>query len=340
VREQLVELEKAEEAALQRASQAGSKDEAPVAAPVAAPPSGRPPRKASGRPAAAVTPPTASAAAAVLASPTAGASAAASGSPPAPQSSPETNGAHPKRVRPRADEGAAAASAPAAEPFLPGSATFAAASCPTTPPRPPLPPPPPSPPNSVPTGGPRGGHSSAPEQPGSPTRRAPALPPSVQPADTGRGTSDIMQKGTCRVCLEEGCPVLHLVAPCACTGDARYVHPHCLHAWQQAFDGVKRDVCHGKWRCGRGLPVERPRALSFIRAHTHNIQTQDTHTQIGTCATLFTPRALARWLRFSTWLNPLVPSRSVDRPLSPHTRTHGCGIDTKVQGDLFALLVS
>ena len=54
---------------------------------------------------------------------------------------------------------------------------------------------------------------------------------------------------TCRICPEE-CGVSALIAPCDCTGSARFVHPQCLVRWQQRGHLHMCEVCHAPWKHG------------------------------------------------------------------------------------------
>jgi hypothetical protein len=48
---------------------------------------------------------------------------------------------------------------------------------------------------------------------------------------------------TCRICLEEECPRAELIAPCACKGGSKWVHPGCLDQWRSVREDKAFSRC-------------------------------------------------------------------------------------------------
>jgi hypothetical protein len=86
--------------------------------------------------------------------------------------------------------------------------------------------------------------------PPAPSPGADAAAPSAA-RDSLRGnpasTSPALEAGMCRICHEdEAQPAL--IAPCACSGSSRLVHPSCLARWQRQGHIRECEVCHAPWR--------------------------------------------------------------------------------------------
>ena len=91
------------------------------------------------------------------------------------------------------------------------------------------------------------------------------------------GESDRYEAGTCRICFGETSE-RQLVAPCACIGDCRLVHPQCLIRWQQQGHLRECEVCHSPWTFGlqaNAAPPSREVAESVLAACQTAIRNDD-----------------------------------------------------------------
>ena len=91
------------------------------------------------------------------------------------------------------------------------------------------------------------------------------------------GESDRYEAGTCRICFGETSE-RQLVAPCACIGDRRLVHPQCLIRWQQQGHLRECEVCHSPWTFGLqadAAPPSREVAESVLAACQTAIRNDD-----------------------------------------------------------------